>query len=308
MSKPSVAVLMSTYNGQKYLSRQIESILTQKGVEVTLVIRDDSSLDDTQIVLEEYAGAHDNILYYRGKNVGVGMSFMRLLEKAPHCDYYAFSDQDDIWLEEKLIRAVETIKDVSGPALYASNLILVDKDGREIGLRDSIEPKHSLIDCVVRNYMNGCTMLLNNEMRDKLVGRRFRPNKRILDIRYHDAWSMLVAQAIGSVYYDSNGYIHYRQHENNVVGALKPTGMEALKQRISDYLQLKYRGMRRLCAGEILRLYSEYLDEEAVKKLQIVADSNTFKGAFRLICDPDIRDAFEDPLYKMLIKLILRWY
>lgn len=110
MSKPTVSVLMSTYNGAKYIREQIDSILNQKDVNVELLIRDDGSSDNTAEICKEYQKKNTNIRFYQGENIGVGKSFMELLKKAPEADYYSFSDQDDVWLEDKLSRAVKMIK------------------------------------------------------------------------------------------------------------------------------------------------------------------------------------------------------
>ena len=110
MGLPFVSVLMSTYNGEKYIREQIESILNQKKVKVHLLIRDDGSQDSTIEIVKEYANKYPNVSVYAGKNIGIGNSFMELLRNAPEADYYAFADQDDVWLDGKLERAIELIK------------------------------------------------------------------------------------------------------------------------------------------------------------------------------------------------------
>ena len=118
MGFPRVSVLMSTYNGEKYLHEQINSILGQQGVEIHLLIRDDGSSDGTVEICKEYAKKYNQITFYQGENLGVGKSFLDLLKHAPDADYYSFADQDDVWLEDKIIRAVTMIK----KAEYKKNL------------------------------------------------------------------------------------------------------------------------------------------------------------------------------------------
>ena len=131
----SVAVIMSTYNGEKYLGEQIDSILNQKDLEVTLFVRDDGSSDGTKNILEKYARDNGKIHINFGVNAGVGNSFMNALYSVPDTfDYYAFADQDDIWLENKLFQAVKALQE-SGKMLYASNQENTDKDGNSLGLR-----------------------------------------------------------------------------------------------------------------------------------------------------------------------------
>ena len=117
---------MSTYNGEKYLREQIDSILGQRGVEVTLLVRDDGSSDATLSILDEYksSGLLD---YYCGSNLGPARSFMHLLQNAPASDFYAFSDQDDKWMDDKLLAAITSMEGhESEPALYFSQTQLVD--------------------------------------------------------------------------------------------------------------------------------------------------------------------------------------
>lgn len=116
----TVQVLLSTYNGEKYIKEQIDSILKQKDVNVRLLIRDDGSTDGTNEILLSYALNNENVFYYRGENSGVVASFFRLFETADFdVDFYALADQDDVWEEDKLIvacrqlEAMRTAKDVA---------------------------------------------------------------------------------------------------------------------------------------------------------------------------------------------------
>ena len=130
-------VLMSTYNGGQFLREQIDSILAQKGVEVRLLVRDDGSKDDTCAILSEYASAHRDIVWRQGENIGFVRSFSALvamaLESEIPADYYAFADQDDIWMPEKLSTAcgVLATKDPAKPHLFTSNSMQIDAEGKE---------------------------------------------------------------------------------------------------------------------------------------------------------------------------------
>ena len=94
-----LTILMSTYNGQQYLDKQLKSIYNQRNIEdydVSIIVRDDGSQDDTVRILGSWSDRM-NIIVYREKNVGARESFYWLIKNAPESDYYAFSDQDDIW-------------------------------------------------------------------------------------------------------------------------------------------------------------------------------------------------------------------
>ena len=133
-----VLVIMSTYNGEKYVREQINSILMQKNVEVSVLVRDDGSTDGT---LEVINGLQDDrITVLNGENMGCEASFFELLMHCKGYEYYAFSDQDDIWLEDKLARAIGMIGSSDTPVLYCSNQMLVDGKGNEIGLRHQTAP------------------------------------------------------------------------------------------------------------------------------------------------------------------------
>ena len=93
-----ILILMSTYNGEKYLSEQLNSLLLQENVNIKILIRDDGSTDNTHKILNFYSSNYPNISWYTGENKGPALSFMDLLFNAPESDYYAFCDQDDVWL------------------------------------------------------------------------------------------------------------------------------------------------------------------------------------------------------------------
>jgi rhamnosyltransferase len=149
----SVCVLLSTYNGEKYLKELLDSVLNQNcedKIKVSIFVRDDGSSDNTTNILKEYEQNGKIILFgHGGCNLGFAKSFSSLLANAPLSDYYAFCDQDDIWLPDKLISAVERLEKEDNneiPLLYSTNLIVVDKDLNEITRDTHIHmtknPKH----------------------------------------------------------------------------------------------------------------------------------------------------------------------
>ncbi|MDX8417490.1 glycosyltransferase [Absicoccus intestinalis] len=250
----SVAVLMSTYNGAAFIEEQIESIFQQKDVKVTLFVRDDGSNDDTIAIVQKYQQDHPITILPFDQNVGPGMSFMKLLfhvmgtEK--NFDYYAFSDQDDIWLPEKLIRGIEKIG--KGPTLYCSNQWLYC-DGKKEQLRYDFIPDQTLVGHISKNDFSGCTMIMNRSMAQCVVSIPC-PPKSLLDHRMHDAWIALIAILVGQLVYDPRSYILYRIHSNNTVGIQK----SSLSERIKDVTGMhtnksKYRNIRSNTAKQLLK-------------------------------------------------------
>jgi glycosyltransferase involved in cell wall biosynthesis len=211
-----VAVVLSTYNGEKYVGEQINSILAQRDVEVTLLVRDDGSRDATVALVREFEARHSNVRCVSGANQGVTRSFLSALESAdPSCDYFAFSDQDDLWSANKLPRALEAIRaeaDPGKPLLYCSKLELVDetldhiaftRSWRHIGFQNAL----------FQNIVTGCTVVMNKTARELVL----RGDRRE-DILIHDWWCYLVISAFGKIVYDDRSSIKYRQHGGNQVG------------------------------------------------------------------------------------------
>ncbi len=266
MNRPKVAVLMSTYNGEKYIREQIDSILVQKDVDVTLFIRDDGSTDETRSIILNYIKDHKNIhLYYDKKNLRPGMSFLKLLcyvvkYKEPF-DYYAFSDQDDIWLEEKLIKGAEAISDSNEPMLYCSNQILYI-DGKQNGYRLNEPPLITLMSHLSSNAIYGCTMVLNYALA-KIVAYSKKPGQDFLYNRNHDAWTVLITLVCGKVVYDNDSYILYRIHDNNVVGVRE----RSFCQRLIRFKKQTIKNLRRNSARYILNAFSdiEFADREYIR-------------------------------------------
>lgn len=252
-----VAVLMSTFNGEKYIGEQINSILYQEDVTVDLYVRDDGSTDKTGEILREYK---DRIKAVWGDNVGVGASFMWLVYNVPmDYDYYAFSDQDDIWLSEKLLKAIKRIESVEGlntPVLYGSNQVLISAQGEEIGVRFEHTPNISYKQIMCQNKITGCTMVWNRQLQTFLKEEKRRPSTKLLYNRMHDVWVAMAAATIGKIVYDDIGYIHYRQHENNVVGVKKAN---LLKQWMEKILNPSIRNGRSMLCKEIYQCFNDLI-------------------------------------------------
>ena len=183
---PYVAVLMSTWNGEKYLQAQIDSILKQEGVQVKLIVRDDGSSDATAAILEEYQQA-GKLSWHAGKNLGYTASFMELCKNAPSADYYAFSDQDDIWLPEKLIHGIDRLREwCDVPAMAVSEWCMVDEELRPIDnaeqalpfcvsrvqLADSRQMQKAV--CAMNHFTaSGCLQIWNAALQQLLQGHTY---------------------------------------------------------------------------------------------------------------------------------------
>lgn len=280
----AITILMSTYNGEKYLREQLDSIFAQKGVEIHVCVRDDGSTDKTTVILKEYIRNHPGkIELIEGRNIGWRKSFFELLQYASihyaECDYFAFSDQDDIWLPDKLISATDALRTLPiGPALYHSNLYYY-KNGVNYGKTIKKEIVPSIKKCLVRNYATGCTIVFNKELLHLCAGKI--PAITVA----HDYWMYQVAMLCGKVYYDDNAYILYRQHENNQIGC-KSSKKDIWKRRLASVSAIFNDHRLETQSKELFRLFEENLSEEGRKAVTGMSNyRSSFSNRLKLLFD-----------------------
>lgn len=224
MTNPGVAILMSTYNGETYLVEQIDSILKQTYENIHLFIRDDGSTDGTLQILEKFADNSKITIIEGEKNLGYKNSFLYLLKVAVNertkYQYFAFSDQDDVWLPEKLKVGVQHLESIeSAPSqLYYSSLLFVDSSLNYITKKNFKNFNNTFGAEMVRNSAAGSTMVFSKELANLAI-----QTDDVLELPDgHDAWIFKLNLAVGgSVYYDENSYILFRRHANTASNAGK---------------------------------------------------------------------------------------
>ncbi len=211
-----MTVLMSTYNGEGWVDAQLESLERQTWPDLRLRIRDDGSVDGTPGRLNAFASASRlscEVVF--GKNIGVFHSFMTLLAEAgDDSSYYAFADQDDVWLPDKCERAAFLLGQVSDdiPAMVYTRLRYTDARLRETGL-SPIPTQSGFHTALVQNQATGCTLVMNAAARRKVL--ESVPEWALM----HDWWCYLVVSAFGQVIYDPHPSLLYRKHSDNVTPA-----------------------------------------------------------------------------------------
>ena len=270
-----VQVLMSTYNGEKYLKEQIDSILLQEGVNVNLLVRDDGSSDNTIEILDEYK-KQGKLDWYKGENLRSAKSFMDLLKHCGRYDYFAFSDQDDVWKKEKLCTAIKKIEQVNEekPILYFCDKELVDANLNHLEHK-KMNYIVSFESAMIRNIATGCTMVMNKALVDLINS--YSPDYIVM----HDAWIYRVCIAIGGIcIYDTEEHIEYRQHENNVIGAQEGF-FNRLKRRWKSFWNCDH--SREKTSNELLKGYSKYIKHEYLEDLEQIAKyRKSFKHKVKL--------------------------
>jgi glycosyltransferase involved in cell wall biosynthesis len=215
-----VQILLSTYNGERFLEEQLVSLTAQQGVAFDILVRDDGSSDLTKQILDKWQ-KKGLLRWYAGKNIGPARSFLDLMQNAADADYYAFCDQDDVWDSIKLQKAVEKLAaaDSERPALYFSRAQLVDACLQPIESKGAqIGRAYRLGQTLIKNNATGCTMVFNKKLLESINS--YMPQYLVI----HDWWLYLVCLALGGkVIYDKNSYIKYRQHGSNVVNGNRTT-------------------------------------------------------------------------------------
>lgn len=216
---PKVAILLCTYQGQQFLADQLDSFAAQSYSNWGVWVSDDGSQDDTLAILEAYRikWGDERISIHAGPAAGFAANFMSLTCRAGiAADYYAYSDQDDIWQADKLQRAMDWLRTVPQgvPALYCSRTCLVDAENREIGLSPLFVKPPSFANALMQNLGGGNTMVFNDAARSLL-----RMGGEDIDVVVHDWWVYLVVSGCGGkVFYDTHPTLRYRQHGGNLIG------------------------------------------------------------------------------------------
>lgn len=208
-----VIVLMSTFNGEKYIDAQIRSILDQLPSDGLLMVRDDGSHDGTVARIQAFDDARIQLLL--GENIGFAHSFLTLLSLTPSdTDMVMFSDQDDVWLDGKIQRAWEHLQPlVHRPALYCSAQMLANEALVTLHPTPPWPRPPSFANALVENIVTGCTAALNRPA-IQLLQRAGVPH----GVRFHDWWLYLVISAFGTVVFDDQPTVLYRQHGKNLIG------------------------------------------------------------------------------------------
>lgn len=213
-----ISILMATYQGERFLKEQLESFHSQDFHHWDLYVSDDGSTDGTLKIIRDFSATHPRVTLTEGPRRGFFRNFMHLLETVPtYSDYYALSDQDDIWPNHKLSRALAWLeaqpRDV--PAVYCSRTRNVDEQGREVGFSPLHRRNPSFKNALVQSIAGGNTMVFNRAMLQLL--RRIGTD---VDVPSHDWWIYIVVTGAGGcVMYDPTPTIDYRQHDRNQVGA-----------------------------------------------------------------------------------------
>lgn len=229
MQRPEVEVLLATYNGDRFVREQIDSILEQDYRSLRIVVSDDGSQDATGKILTEYGHLlpdRFHILDNQSSTGSAKLNFLRLM-KAATGTYLCFADQDDVWLPNKVSRCMEAMQELEArhgkalPLLVFTDLRVVDRQlatiHQSMWKQMNIDPEsiYRLERLVGRSIVTGCTALINRPLLE--LARSMPPEAPM-----HDRWIGMLAATMGAASIVADQTVLYRQHERNVVGATEP--------------------------------------------------------------------------------------
>jgi len=294
-----VAICMSTYNGEKYLEEQLKSLFSQTYSNIKIYVRDDGSSDKTKEILCKYK--EKITIVESTKNLGVVQSFMQLLKYVENADYYAFCDQDDIWLPNKIERAVEKLEENNNqiPTMYFSDYDYCDENMNYIS-RSAINKngpsfQNALVECISL----GMNMVINHNLRDILV------KNKIEKAMYHDWIIYLISSAIGNIIYDREVSVKYRRHGNNVSTA-NQNFIQFQIWRIKQIFKKSYFKQLKEQLIEFEKIYKEQLKPEDKKLLSLFTKKNySFINAMKKVFYPHMfRQKIVDDIFIRIIFLV----
>ena len=268
-----VAILLSAYNGDDYIEEQIKSIYSQTYKDFILYVRDDGSAVAFQNQLKTLQKQYGFELIL-GENIGFVKSFMELLSNVADAELYAFSDQDDIWLEEKLQTAVawfeqqkkERANEEQIPMLYHSAYDVVQSDEKVIDNFYFSDKGYDFRRSITENHYSGFSMVINRTLRDYML--RGNSDK----IGYHDWWAAMIVQAFGIAHSDDKVLALHRAHGENVTTFNWKTRVEWLKKTLTEESEIRKRVMEFNCC------FKEELSIEYKKVLQMFCVENYHLG------------------------------
>lgn len=297
--KKLVAICMSTYNGEKYLEEQLQSLFNQTYSNIKIYVRDDKSSDKTKEILEKYK---EKIEIIESKeNVGVVQSFMNILNYVQDAEYYAFCDQDDVWLPNKIERAVKKLEKTDNqiPTMYFSNYEYCNENMNYIS-RSAINKNGPYFqNALVENISPGMSIVINHSLRDILV------KNKMQKAMYHDWIIYLISSAIGNIIYDREITVKYRRHGNNVSTANK-NFIQFQVWRIKQIFKKSYFKQVKEQLIEFENIYKEKLKPEDKKLLSLFTKRNySFVNAIKKAFYPHMfRQKILDDIFMRIIFLI----
>jgi len=267
MSKPKAAVLLSCYNGEKYLREQIDSILAQTYPELTIYAHDDASTDGTAAILSEYEGERLRLVS-PGEHFGYPRCFYALLEQASDAEYYAFSDQDDVWMPQKIERAIGMMEKKGGSKQPLMCFCASEKCSADLTVR-SVRSAPDFMGLpaypLLASTAPGFAMVISRALRDLIAARPVQ--------QHHDWLVCRAAYYLGEILYDPTPLARHREHDASFTIASRTSGLS--KDQARDKTWAAFRADN----AEFLRAYGDLLSPAQQKQLHTFSAASKWSRA-----------------------------
>lgn len=296
IAKKSIAILLSTYNGEKYLDQQLES-LSRQSCPFTLYVRDDGSTDNTIGIIKEWSDKIDIEILSNKEKLGPAKSFWELLKYPNEADVILFCDQDDVWDEDKVEKSI--IRLGKHNCLSFCNCRIIDADGNLVqGKRLDETPDTSYERLFINGITQGCSMCMTRELKDFIL------SCTINCIPMHDIIVMLYAKAFGKIAWIDEPLFSYRIHGKNVVAKDK-NPIRRVKKSLKNWKLSKDNSMS-IVAAELMANCIDVKEKEfltAVSKYKF-----SISDKMRVLCNRKLNQVDHDSKRSYLGRILINWF
>lgn len=274
--RKKILIMMSTFNGEKVIEQQLNSILNQTIIDrIDILIRDDGSEDNTLDILKRYEGVYSNIKVIGGNNIGFNNSYFQLMNYDDKYDYYAFSDQDDKWFKNKVEIAIAELEkyDTDIPLLYGSCSLVVDDLLNGENTTQTRKKEINIRNAIIQNILPGHTQVYNNKLHNIL-----KKDINANNIYVYDSWVTMVACFFGKIIFDNEYHTYYIQHDVNAFGYGR-----GIRNWVRERLRRTINGDTKKFTLQCIEFLSVYNDELKDCKKKILLDFIDQKTVFKRI-------------------------
>lgn len=308
-----IAILLATYNGEKYLAEQLDSLLNQTNQRWMAYIHDDGSNDETLSIIDKYVRDYpEHFIKVKGASTGSAKTNFFYLMGQVDAPYVMCCDQDDVWLPHKIQMTIDAMHQLEDkwknelevnekPFLVFTELKIVDANLNVLAERmsdiqslDCSRTKSS--DIVIQNYVTGCTMMINRTLNHLATGKsttnKQRHNIEAIDLSkiiMHDWWCALIASEYGEIQFIQDVTILYRQHGDNSVGFKPVNSFRYLLQKLGKVQEIKksleltriqareFASVYHLPANNLITQYGTIADKNRRERMQFYRENHISK-------------------------------
>ena len=289
---PKVTVLLTTFNGVRFLDEQLTSLFYQQGVDIEVMVNDDGSTDGTIEILELWRAKGLIVSISQSRALGATRAFLTLLQSCDEKEFVAFCDQDDVWDINKLVLQANSL-DESTPMMSTCLRLYIDESGEVIGKSKNLRKLPSFVNSCFENIAPGNTVLLNNSA-IKVINSLQNP-----PVVHYDSWIYLLISTFGKVDFTPSYFVRYRIHLNNSVG-LRKKSFATTRKSLKNYLEQqsflldeKYESLSQNQRKHLIAISTFVREKNLTKKLSLFPKLKTGR-----------QSSLDDAVFKFLMLFV----